>query len=70
MKKPRAPLAAPHIHNRSLGRFPDAGREFMRVIMGVGTRFEEWACGNIEFEALEDVWPYLLESRFGEPVWG
>jgi hypothetical protein len=38
----------------------------MRVIMRVGTRFEEWACGHVVFEALDYCWPYLLEERFGE----
>ena len=38
----------------------------MRVIVGAGTRFEEWACGQIAFETLDDVRPYLLEARFGE----
>ena len=44
----------------------NGGDEFMRVIMRAGTRFEEWACSNIEFEALDHCWPYLLEERFGE----
>ncbi|CAN5843392.1 hypothetical protein BH11VER1_BH11VER1_23060 [soil metagenome] len=44
----------------------NGGDEFMRVIMRVGTQFEEWACRHIAFEALDDVWPYLLEDKFGE----
>jgi hypothetical protein len=44
----------------------NGGDEFMRVIMRAGARFEEWACGYIEFEALNHCWPYLLEERFGE----
>jgi hypothetical protein len=44
----------------------NGGDEFMRVIMRVGARFEEWACAHIEFEALNHCWPYLLEERFGE----
>lgn len=44
----------------------NGGDEFMRVIMRVGTRFEEWACKHIAFEGLEEVWPYLLEEKFGE----
>lgn len=40
--------------------------EFMRVIMRAGTRFEEWACGHVVFDALDEVWPYLLEEKFGE----
>ena len=38
----------------------------MRVIMRVGTQFEEWACAHIKFEELDHCWPYLLEERFGE----
>ena len=44
----------------------NGGDEFMRVIMRAGTRFEEWACIHIEFEALDNCWPYLLEEKFGE----
>lgn len=44
----------------------NGGDEFMRVIMRAGTQFEEWACAHIEFEALDNCWPYLLEERFGE----
>ena len=39
--------------------------EFMRQCIRVGTLFEEWACRNIKFEALEDVWPYTLHDNFG-----
>jgi hypothetical protein len=41
------------------------GDEFMRVIMRIGTRFEEWACAHIHFHELDTCWPYLLEERFG-----
>lgn len=44
----------------------NGGDEFMRVIMRAGTTFEKWACIHIAFEALDDVWPYLLEAKFGE----
>lgn len=44
----------------------NGGDEFMRVIMRVGNRFEEWACSHIDFEALEMAWPYFLEEAFGE----
>jgi hypothetical protein len=48
----------------------NGGDEFMRVIMRAGTRFEEWACRHIAFDQLDDVWPYLLEERFGEACAG
>jgi len=33
--------------------------------MRIGTLFEIWACENVAFEVLEDVWPYRLEAQFG-----
>jgi hypothetical protein len=44
----------------------NGGDEFMRVVMRAGTKFEEWACAHIQFEALDECWPYLLKDRFGE----
>lgn len=40
--------------------------EFMRKLMRVADQFESWACLHINFNELNDVWPYLLEDRFGE----
>jgi hypothetical protein len=40
--------------------------EFWRVMMRIGTLFEAWAYENVAFEAMTDVWPYLLMDRFGE----
>lgn len=37
----------------------------MRVVMKIGTRFEAWACAHIDFEELDDTWPYIMEARFG-----
>ena len=39
--------------------------EFMRVVMGVATRFGEWASLHIAFDELTSFWPYLLEDKFG-----
>ena len=39
--------------------------QLMREVMMIGERFEAWACTHIAFEELKDVWPYLLEDRFG-----
>ncbi len=39
--------------------------ELMRVVMKVAHTFEAWACDHVEFEQLTEVWPYLLEDRFG-----
>ena len=38
---------------------------FMRELMRVAEDFEKWACRHVAFQELEDVWPYLLEDRFG-----
>ncbi|HNQ72483.1 MAG TPA: hypothetical protein PKN95_02620 [Verrucomicrobiota bacterium] len=40
--------------------------QFMREVMAIGKRFEEWACEHINFDELNDVWPYLLEEKFGK----
>jgi hypothetical protein len=41
------------------------GDEFLRQMMRVGNLFETWACEHVDFEKLTDVWPYLLQDRFG-----
>ena len=38
---------------------------FMREVMRVGEEFEKWSCRHVVFDALDEVWPYLLEDRFG-----
>jgi hypothetical protein len=38
----------------------------MREVMEIANRFEEWACQHVNFDELNDVWPYLLENKFGE----
>ncbi len=43
----------------------NGGDEFMRVVMRVATRFETWASDTIAFDELDEVWPYLMEDRFG-----
>jgi hypothetical protein len=40
--------------------------QFMREVMSIGSRFEVWACQHVNFDELGDVWPYLLEDKFGE----
>jgi hypothetical protein len=44
--------------------------ELMRVVMSIGSQFEEWACLHINFAELNDVWPYLLEDKFGKACLG
>jgi hypothetical protein len=38
----------------------------MREIMRIAILFEVWSCEHVIFEELNDVWPYLLEDRFGQ----
>ncbi len=42
------------------------GDEFMRQIFRVANLFENWACENVDFAATPEVWPYLLEDKFGD----
>ncbi len=42
--------------------------EFMREVMRVATLFENWACVHVDFDHLNDVWPYMLEDKFGQAV--
>ncbi len=37
----------------------------MREVMRIARVFETWACAHVDFTQLDDVWPYLLEHRFG-----
>ncbi len=39
---------------------------FMREIMRIAAQFEAWACKHVHFDELTDVWPYMLEDRFGK----
>lgn len=41
------------------------GDEFMRQVMRVATLFEMWSCEFIDFDRFPEVWPYLLEDKFG-----
>jgi hypothetical protein len=40
--------------------------QFMRELMRVANQFETWACMHVDFNETNDVWPYLLEDKFGE----
>ncbi len=43
----------------------NGGDEFMRVVMRTANRFEKWASMHIAFGGLDDVWPYMMEDKFG-----
>ena len=40
--------------------------QFMRECYRAGHLFEQWACSHVNFDANNDVWPYMLEDKFGE----
>ena len=40
--------------------------QLMREVMRIANLFENWACQHVEFSELNDVWPYLLEDKFGD----
>ena len=43
----------------------NGGDEFMRVVMRTANRFEKWASLHINFGKINDVWPYMMEDKFG-----
>ncbi len=52
--------------NLNLSEVYNGVDQLMREVMRIGELFEKWACEHIEFNELTDVWPYLLEDKFGE----
>jgi len=38
----------------------------MREVMRIAAQFETWACHHIAFDEMDEVWPYLLQDKFGE----
>ncbi|MCB1276161.1 hypothetical protein [Prosthecobacter sp.] len=53
-------------HGINLSEVFHGGDQFWRKVMRIATLFENWACENVAFEALDHVWPYLLEAKFGD----
>jgi len=51
--------------NINLSEAYNGGDQLMREVMRVGSVFETWACEHVLFNELNDVWPYLLEDKFG-----
>lgn len=39
--------------------------QLMREVMRVGSLFETWSCRHIDFEELDEVWPYFIADHFG-----
>jgi hypothetical protein len=44
----------------------NGGDEFMRQVMRVASLFETWCSEYLDFNQFSDVWPYLLEDKFGD----
>jgi hypothetical protein len=44
--------------------------QFMRELMRIANLFETWACEHLDFKELNDVWPYLMEDKFGNTCMG
>ncbi len=58
--------AVDHEPDLNLSEAYHGGDEFMRQLMRVASLFESWCGDRIDFECLDDVWPYLLEDRLGD----
>jgi hypothetical protein len=58
--------AVDHQPGLNLSEAYRGGDEFMRQLMRVASLFESWCADRIDFENLDDVWPYLLEERLGD----
>jgi hypothetical protein len=37
----------------------------MRITIDIATAWEAWACDHINFDETEDVWPYMIQDKFG-----
>jgi hypothetical protein len=37
----------------------------MREVMRIATLFEKWACLHVDFNQLNEPWPYYLQDHFG-----
>ncbi len=40
--------------------------QLMREVMRIANQFETWACRHVAFDGIDEVWPYLLQDRFGD----
>ncbi len=49
----------------NLGKSYEGMDQLMREVMRIGRLFELWACQHVDFNELEETWPYLLEENFG-----
>lgn len=40
--------------------------QLMREVMRIANHFERWSCEHLDFDQNPDVWPYLMEDKFGK----
>jgi hypothetical protein len=50
----------------NLSEWYDGMVGLMRVVMRIGNQFEAWSCRHINFNEMDEVWPYFLGDKFGE----
>ncbi|WP_397382635.1 hypothetical protein [Prosthecobacter sp.] len=53
------------LNNLNLSELFQGVDQFYREAMRIAALFEEWACEHVLFEEMCEVWPYLLEDKFG-----
>lgn len=56
---------AAKLNNLNLSGLFNGVDQFYREAMRIAALFEEWACKHVAFDEMCDVWPYLLEDKFG-----
>lgn len=56
---------AAKLQNLNLSGLFQGMDQFYREAMRIAALFEEWACEHVVFEEMCEVWPYLLEDKFG-----
>jgi hypothetical protein len=50
----------------NLSEIFDGIDQLMRLVIRIGNQFEAWSCQHIDFNEITEVWPYLLEDKFGD----
>lgn len=56
---------ADHSERAALSHSYSGLDQMMREVMRVGALFEEWSCRHVEFNELDEVWPYYIADSFG-----
>jgi len=48
--------------------FTDGYLGFVRLCRDIAEKFEQWAVEHVDWERIDEVWPYFLEENFGDAV--